>query len=120
MVPIEDIVLVIDDEDEARTLMLEVLEHEGFKALGFPNGAEALAYLNQAQEPCLIVLDLLMPVMDGPKFRATLLREPRFAKIPVIVVTALDASRAAGMGALRVFRKPIDLNSLLDVVRQNC
>jgi CheY-like chemotaxis protein len=116
----KDTVLVLEDEEEARLLLVQVLEHEGFKALGFSNGAEALAYLSNAQEPCLIVLDLLMPVMDGPRFRAAMLREPRFAKIPVVVVTALDASRAAGMGALRVFRKPVDVNSLLDVVRQNC
>lgn len=120
MVSAEDTVLVIDDEASTRSLLIEILEFEGLKAIGFADGAEALDYLASAQPPCLIVLDMRMPVMDGPEFRAALLRDPRLARIPVVIVTALDPSSAAGLSAVRVLRKPVDLEALLSVVRKNC
>ena len=86
----DDIVFVLEDEEEARTFLIRILEFEGFRALGFPNGAEALDYLKKAHEPRLIVLDINMPVMNGHQFRSALLGESRLAKIPVVVVTALD------------------------------
>lgn len=116
----EGTILVVEDEAEARSSLIKILEFEGFRVLGFANGAEALEYLMQAEEPRLIIMDIRMPVMDGPQFRSALLQEPRLAKIPVIIVTALDPSVAAGLSALRVFRKPLDVDSLVWVVRQNC
>lgn len=116
----QDTVLVIEDEDEARNVLMEILELEGFTVRGFPNGAEALNYLNSAEQPCLIVLDILMPVMDGRQFRAALLRDAEMAKIPLVVVTALDSSSAMGMGAVKVLKKPVDVDALLNVVRENC
>jgi CheY-like chemotaxis protein len=65
-------------------------------------------------------MDLRTPVMDGPRFRAALLQDPRLAKVPVVVVTALDPSAAAGLGALRVLRKPVDIEVLVSVIRQHC
>jgi CheY-like chemotaxis protein len=59
-------------------------------------------------------------VMDGAQLRTALLRDPRFTKIPVVIVTALDPSAAAGFAALRVFRKPVDIDALLGLVRQYC
>jgi two-component system, chemotaxis family, chemotaxis protein CheY len=116
----EEIVLVVEDDEEARDFLVQIFEFEGFKALGFANGTEALAHLQNPEEPCVIVLDIRMPVMDGPQFRSALLRDPRLAKIPVVVVTALEPSAAAGLSALRVFRKPVDVDALVSVVRQNC
>jgi CheY-like chemotaxis protein len=113
-------VLVVEDEEEARTSLVQILEFEGFGVVGFSNGAEALEYLAQSGQPCLIVMDIRMPVMDGPQLRSTMLRDPRLAKIPVIVVTALEPSAAAGLSALRVFRKPLDVDALVSVVRQHC
>jgi CheY-like chemotaxis protein len=115
-----DTVLVVEDEEEARASLVQILEFEGFRVLGFSNGAEALDYLTQSGQPCLIVMDIRMPVMDGRQLRSALLQDPRFAKIPVIVVTALEPSAAAGLSALRVFRKPLDIDALVSVVRQNC
>jgi CheY-like chemotaxis protein len=115
-----DTVLVVEDEEEARTSLVEILEFEGFRVLGFSNGAEALRYLEQAEQPCLILMDIRMPVMDGPQLRSALLRDQRLAKIPVVVVTALEPSVAAGLSALRVFTKPLDIDALLSVVRSNC
>jgi CheY-like chemotaxis protein len=116
----EESVLVVEDEEEARTFLVKILEYEGFSVRGFANGAEALDYLTRSREPCLIVMDLRMPVMDGPGLRAALLQDQRFAQIPIVVVTALDPSAAAGLGALRVLRKPIDVDVLLSVIRQYC
>jgi CheY-like chemotaxis protein len=113
-----DMVLVLDDEEEARTFLVRILEFEGFRALGFPNGAEALDYLKKAQEPCLIVLDINMPVMNGPQFRSALLGESRLAKIPVVVVTAFDPPVATVLSAVRVFRKPVDIDAFIKVVRE--
>ncbi|MGE5140239.1 MAG: response regulator [Rudaea sp.] len=120
MPAIQDTVLVVEDEEEARTCLMQILELEGFRVLGFSNGAETLEYLGHSAQPCLIVMDIRMPVMDGSQLRSALLRDPRLAKIPVIVVTALEPSAAAGLAALRVFRKPVDIDALVHVVRQNC
>jgi CheY-like chemotaxis protein len=114
------VVLVVEDEEEARTFLTQILELEGFSALGFPNGAEALDYLHTADRPCLIILDLRMPVMDGSQFRAAQRQDPRLASIPVVVVTALDPTAAAGLSPLRVLRKPVDIETLLQIVRDNC
>jgi CheY-like chemotaxis protein len=115
-----DTVLVVEDDDETRTYLIQLLELEGFKVLGFANGADALAYMQKSEEPCLVVLDMRMPVMDGPALRAALLRDPRLAVIPVVIVTAYDPSAASGLSALRVFRKPLDVDAFVDVVRENC
>jgi CheY-like chemotaxis protein len=116
----EDTVLVVEDEDEARFSLMQILELEGFRARGFANGAEALDYLAHSEKPCLIIMDIRMPVMDGNQFRAVMLADPRLATIPVVVVTALDPAAAAGLTALRVFRKPVDIEALVGVVRQHC
>lgn len=120
MAPDPKLIAVVEDEEEARTFLIQILEFEGFHAMGFANGAEALRYLENADAPSLIILDLKMPVMDGPQFRAAQLKSPKLAKVPVIIVTALDPSAAAGMSALRVFRKPLNVEALVNVVRQNC
>jgi CheY-like chemotaxis protein len=116
----DDTILVVEDEEEARITLMQILELEGFRALGFANGADAMRHLAQSERPCLIIMDIRMPVMDGPKFRSALLGDPQLAKIPVVVVTALDPAAAAGLAAIRVFRKPIDVDALIGVVRRNC
>jgi CheY-like chemotaxis protein len=72
----DDAVVVVEDEEEARTFLVQILQYEGFNAIGFANGLEALEYLQKAEPPCLIVLDLRMPMMDGPEFRAAQLSDP--------------------------------------------
>jgi hypothetical protein len=58
--------------------------------------------------------------MDGIQFRAAMLREPRLAKIPAVLVTAFEPPAASNLGTLRVFRKPLDVDALLTAVRENC
>lgn len=117
----DDVVLVVEDEDQAREFLIEILTFEGFKALGFPNGAEALTYLETAHTPpCLMVLDILMPIMNGRQLRVEMLKKKEFAEIPVIVVTALDPSEARDLKPIRVFPKPIDIDALVHAVRSVC
>lgn len=120
MVAHEDEIMVIEDERESRTYLVQVLQLEGFKVVAFSNGAEALNYLGHSAPPCMIVLDLRMPVMDGPQFRSAMLQDTRLAKIPVVVVTAFEPAAAASLSALRVFRKPVDVDALLGTIRENC
>ena len=120
MSPSEDSVMVVEDDQESRTYLTQLLEFEGFKVVAFSNGAEALDHLGQSVAPCIIILDIRMPVMDGARFRSAMLGEPRWAKIPVVVVTAFETPAAANLAAVRVFRKPVDVDALLRTVRANC
>jgi len=113
-------VLVVEDDVAIRETLLEVLEDEGFQAVGAANGREALERLQEPGElPRLIVLDLMMPVMDGAGFREEQLRLPRAATIPVVVLTAYrDLARAANeLRAQHVLKKPLRLAQLLDIAR---
>lgn len=113
--------VIVEDEDQAREFMTEILKYEGFNALGFPNGAEALDYLETAPaKPCLIVLDIVMPVMDGRQLRAVMLQKKELAEIPVLVLTALDPAAAKDLKPVRVLPKPVDVDALLTAVRSVC
>ena len=113
-------ILVVEDEDESRQVLMQILELEGFNAVGASNGVEAMDYLHTSDLPCLIILDLLMPVMNGRQFRNALLQVAELAKIPVVVVSALDSSVVSDLGVVRAFRKPLDIDALLRIVRENC
>jgi CheY-like chemotaxis protein len=113
-------ILVVEDEDESRQVLMQILELEGFKAVGACNGVEAMEYLHSSDLPCLIILDLLMPVMNGREFRIALLQVADLAKIPVVVVSALDSSAVSDLGVVRAFRKPLDIDALVKIVRENC
>lgn len=84
-------VLVVEDDREQRETLCAMLELEGFDHAEAANGREALDYLDRSGAPCLVLLDLEMPVMNGWDFRARQLSDERLASIPVVVVTANDA-----------------------------
>jgi CheY-like chemotaxis protein len=112
--------LAVNVTEESRQVLMQILELEGFKAVGASNGVEAMDYLHSSELPCLIILDLLMPVMNGRQFRAALLQVADLAKIPVIVVSALDSSAVSDLEVVRAFRKPLDIDALVRIVRENC
>jgi hypothetical protein len=85
-------VLVVDDDTVTRTLMRRMVEREGFEVVEATNGREALARI-EARAPQLVLLDLMMPEMDGFELVATLRRDPRWGSLPVVVVTAKDLTR---------------------------
>jgi excisionase family DNA binding protein len=105
------LILVIDDERLVRETVSDFLTDAGYGVLLASDGAEALALLAAtAPRPALILLDLKMPNLDGWKFREQQLRDPAFASIPVIVVTA--DSNASVNGAAAILRKPLRLQQL--------
>src|SRR5262245_22499124 len=84
----EGCILIVDDDSDLRETIREVLDDEGYETAAAGNGAEALAWLREAPLPALILLDLMMPLMDGWRFREEQLKDDRIAAIPVIVMTA--------------------------------
>ncbi len=115
-------VLVVDDDEDIRDSLVDFLEDHGHRAMGAANGHEALTLLASSARPCLIILDLMMPVMDGPAFRGQQLQHPALADIPVVVVSAYKdvEDRARSLGAVRWLSKPLDLPALLQIVEENC
>ena len=112
--------MIVEDEPEARTLLVMLLQLEGFKVVAFPNGSEALHYMANSAPPCLVIFDIRMPVMDGTQFRSAMLHDPSLAKIPAVAVTAFEPLATGNLAALKVFRKPLDFDALLSTVRANC
>ena len=113
-------ILVVEDEDESRQALMQILELEGFSTVGASNGAEAMDYLRTSSRPCLIVLDWNMPVMNGRQLRAELRQVEELAIIPVVVVSAQESFAAGDLGAVGAFRKPLDVDALVKVVVDNC
>jgi CheY-like chemotaxis protein len=109
-------VLIVEDDRDIREAMAEGLEDAGYSVLTAENGADALARLRQAAaaRPAIILLDLMMPVMDGFQFRAEQQRDPLLAGIPVIVISAGVRADPNKIEADAVLQKPVDI---LTVVR---
>jgi CheY-like chemotaxis protein len=113
----EDIVLLVEDDDDFRTLFSEVLREEGFEVVEASNGVEAVAALDSVQ-PAIIVLDLVMPVMNGWSLFATLRHRPSLRDTPVFFLSGMAELAPAG-GALTI-AKPLTLQALtqlLDAMR---
>ena len=96
------------------------LELEGFQVELAANGRQALDRLTAGMHPCVILLDLMMPVMDGWQFRREQIRDRELAGIPVIVVSAAGRERIAEIDANAYLTKPVDLEQLLERVSQYC
>jgi two-component system, sensor histidine kinase and response regulator len=107
--------LIVDDEQDLLDSLAEFFEDEGFSVATARNGAEALAQLRNSDLPSVVILDLLMPVMSGIEVYAAMQKDPRLARLPVVVSTS-DPSRAPS-GVL-IMKKPVNLDRLLSTVRQ--
>jgi CheY-like chemotaxis protein len=110
-------VLVVDDEADIRDSLREALEDEGYRVEVAANGREALATLPRLKPPCAIILDMMMPVMNGADFYAAMQADPKFADIPVVVSTS-DASRAPS--GVFIMKKPLNLDRLLSALTKLC
>ena len=115
-------VLVVDDSEDVRETLSESLHVLGYEVALASNGLEALEVLAQDPKPGLILLDLLMPVMDGWEFRSRQKKDPSLSDIPTVVITADNNSKlnAQLMGAVQGLRKPVDWDELVEVVRKHC
>ncbi len=117
-------VLVVEDEAETREALAQLLLNAGYGVVTAKNGQEALRLLHTAARPCLVILDLLMPVIDGWSFCEMLRSEPTISQIPVVVCSCADPDlQRTGQLALNVeafHPKPIDADTLLADVRRIC
>jgi DNA-binding response OmpR family regulator len=113
-------VLIVEDDTDVREFMDVLLTTHGFETMTASNGREALERM-RSRRPCLVLLDLMMPVMDGWQFRAEQLREPALADVPVVCVTAVaeHTERIARLQA-PCLRKPVEFQALLAAVEGAC
>lgn len=120
-------VLIVEDDADTREMLAALLATQGFHAVSAEDGLEALHLLRAVrrrapEEPCLVLLDLMMPRLGGLEFRRAQLGDPTVASVPVAVISgAIDLEqRAAALGAVATVPKPIDFDRLLGVVRRYC
>jgi CheY-like chemotaxis protein len=113
-------ILVVEDNDDVREMMAITLELEGHVVSTAVNGRDALQKLHTGSKPSLILLDLMMPVMNGWEFRQALERDPALRKVPVVIVSAATAELVHRTQAAAYLPKPLDMDELLDVVGDFC
>jgi CheY-like chemotaxis protein len=113
-------VLVVEDDRTLRSLIDQRLHVEGFAPISVPNGREALRLLNAGVRVQVILLDLIMPVMDGWAFRRRQLSDPALAHIPVIALSGADNMRSEELNAAAIFRKPVAIEQLVRTIHQIC
>ena len=114
-------ILVIEDDPAIREVLTQILELEGYTVTCVKDGRDAMNHLRRAGRPDLILLDLMMPVMDGWQFRTEQKRDPELASIPVVVISADGNIRqkAASLDAADCLQKPIELYELLGVIQRH-
>jgi CheY-like chemotaxis protein len=118
-------ILVVEDEQAVREVWVEALEEAGYDVLGFAEGADALARLSELR-PDLILLDMMMPSMDGYEFLARLRANPSSTRIPLLIISAIgeslsmsiDAPGAETLGVAGILPKPLNLPDLLGHVER--
>ena len=116
-------ILIVDDDEDIRELLAEFLRDEGYRVQTAKNGLDALTSLRAGDgRPCLILLDLMMPVMNGFQFLEAFRSDPELSPIPVAVVTAHGSLGVAERAAIAapILSKPLELPTLLEVVGRLC
>jgi CheY-like chemotaxis protein len=113
-------VLIVEDDPDTREMIGRFLELEGFTVAFAANGKQALDRLDAGTPTCVILLDLMMPVMDGWEFRRQQIRQARLARIPVVVVSAAGQDLIEQIHADHYLTKPLDLEELLRTVTRFC
>jgi len=110
------VILVVEDEEASRETLRELLELEGFEVETAANGKEALDKL-QSLEPCVMLLDLFMPIMDGWQLLDQLRSDGRLANMTIVVTTSAETDTPTDVP---VFHKPLDFDRLLRTVVAAC
>jgi CheY-like chemotaxis protein len=112
-------IMVVDDHEDARELLSMVLSLEGYDPITAENGLVAL-HLARQDRPCLILLDIMMPVLDGLGFRKAQLGDPEIASIPVVCLSAITNQAVKDQLEAECLSKPVDIEQLLGLVRRHC
>lgn len=110
-----DLLLLVEDDDAIREELRELLEDEGFFVVEAHNGQEALDAMEQGLRPNLVVLDMMMPVMDGWEFLRRLKSDAFAADVPVLLSTAVDDPRSLPRN-VKVVKKPYSIDTLVHLV----
>ena len=116
-------VLVVDDDADIRDSIGDILELRGYRVARAANGREALERLRaEERPPCVILLDLMMPVLNGWEFRAQQRDDVALREVPVVIISGDGSTdqKAASIGVAEFLRKPLELSAILDVVRRHC
>lgn len=111
-------VLVIEDDPDSREVFADLLRGEGHRVVAVGSGAAGMAYLRTEEPPAVILLDMLMPEMDGWQFRRVQQADPELGKIPVVVVSALKMVERSAMrfGAAAFLGKPVAPEDLIGTI----
>lgn len=113
-------ILVVEDDDDIRNAIVDLLENEGYNAQPAINGKDALEKLRSIEhKPCLVLLDMMMPIMNGREFLDEVMKDSHLAPIPVLIVSAV-ADKSNTEGSVGFLKKPIDIDVVLKVVSQYC
>ena len=112
-------IAVVDDDTDLRETLGELLCEEGYEPRLFENGRKALDFLRGGGRPKLILLDLMMPEMNGWQFREEQLKDAALKDIPVVVMTASRGFDGHAIAAQEILYKPIGLGELMDAVERN-
>ena len=116
-------ILVIEDDSAVREMLVQTLEEEGFVAVSAADGMEALRYLQTSSRlPCVILLDLMMPRMNGWQFREIQQSHPAIGSIPVVVLSARPDVRAhhTAITVDGYLPKPVNFDLLMKFIRRYC
>jgi CheY-like chemotaxis protein len=113
-------IMLVDDDEDIREIISMILEGEGYRTVGAPDGADALAILRKGERPPLILLDMMMPVLNGADFLRCIKGMPDLASIPVVVMSGDTAARqtAQSLGAVGCLPKPVEIERLLEVAHK--
>ncbi len=115
-------VLVIDDFPETREAIVSMLVAKGFDAVGAPSGPTALDYFQAGLRPCVVLLDVRMPDMDGWQVWERMKAHEELARTPVVILSAdkADDKRARAVGIREFLRKPVEARVLVNAVEKYC
>lgn len=115
-------ILIVEDDADIRESLADLLEVRGYNVVAVADGREALNRLEAGLLPCLIILDLMLPVMSGREFRRRQLKDGRWSDIPTVVLSGANngAEESRRLQAIAFLPKPIDFDSLYDMIGRFC